>query len=100
MSKGVQRIRPDTVIVGSDGKLTREGFNILSELFDQVQNLEGLDSFTAAQIAAAGNVVNVDDKQLGRRVYDSTNNRIMVASGSAPTSAWYVVDGSASVTPA
>lgn len=99
MTKSTQRIRPDTVLVGTDGKPTREGFNLLVELFDQVQDQAALSGFTATQIADASNVVNTTDKQQGRQVYDTTNNRVMVADGSATTDAWYVADGSASVTP-
>lgn len=55
---------------------------------------------SAADIAAIGNVINTRGKYAGRAVYDTTNNRLMVASGSNTNSAWYVSDGSASVTPA
>jgi hypothetical protein len=54
---------------------------------------------TAAAIADAANAVNGTGKVVGLAVWDTTNNRLMVASGSATTSAWYVADGSASVTP-
>lgn len=99
MTKAAQRIRPDTLLVNEKGLLTREGHNLLSELYDQVQKLAGLDGFTATQIADASGVANTAEKQRGRRVYDTTNNRIMVASGSSATASWYVADGSASVTP-
>jgi hypothetical protein len=56
--------------------------------------------FTAAAIAAVGNRVNTLGKFAGRQVYDSTNNRLMVASGPLVADPWYVADGSASVTPA
>jgi len=57
-------------------------------------------SYTAANIAAIGNAVNTAYKVAGKMVWDTTNNRIMVSSGSAANSAWYVADGSASVVPA
>lgn len=60
----------------------------------------GSGATTAANIASAAHAVNTTYKVQGRMVYDTTNNRIMVASGSSATSAWYVADGSASVTPA
>ncbi len=56
-------------------------------------------TFTAANIADATNGVNTSNKRAGVLVWDSTNNRAMRAAGSATTSLWYVVDGSASVTP-
>ena len=56
---------------------------------------------SAAEIADVANAINTaDEKVAGMTVFDTTNNRIMVASGSAAASAWYVADGSASVTPA
>jgi hypothetical protein len=58
-----------------------------------------LRSFTSADIAAVANAVNTTGKVAGLMVYDTTNNRIMIASGSAAASAWYVADASASVTP-
>ena len=55
---------------------------------------------TAAEIASATNAVNTANKVAGLMVRDTTNNRIMVASGALPTSVWYRADGGASVTPA
>ena len=59
-----------------------------------------LQSVAAAAIAAIGDAINTTDKAQGKVVYDTTNNRLMVASGAAAADAWYVADGSASVTPA
>ena len=59
-----------------------------------------LQSVAAAAIAAVGDAINTADKVQGKVVYDTTNNRLMVADGSAAADPWYVVDGSASVTPA
>lgn len=61
---------------------------------------EGLPSDSAANIASAAAVVNTRNKLAGLMIRDTTNNRVMVASGSSATSPWYVADGSASVTPA
>jgi hypothetical protein len=58
-----------------------------------------LRSYIATDIAAVGNAVNTAQKAAGKMIWDSTNNRVMVASGSTAASAWYVADGSASVTP-
>ena len=59
-----------------------------------------LQSVTAASIAAVANAINTASKVAGTVVFDTTNNRLMVSSGALATSPWYVVDGSASVTPA
>jgi hypothetical protein len=59
-----------------------------------------LQSATAASIAAVANAINTTSKAIGKVVFDTTNNRLMVASGTAAASPWYVADGSASVTPA
>jgi uncharacterized membrane protein len=55
---------------------------------------------TAANIASAAASINTVNKYAGRRVWDSTNNRELRASGSLATSVWHVVDGSVTVTPA
>lgn len=56
-------------------------------------------SDTAANIAAKASTINTAGKFTGLFVWDATNNRLMRSSGSTDISAWYVVDGSASVTP-
>lgn len=58
------------------------------------------DPVSATDIADASAAVNTTGKAQGKMVWDATNNRIMVASGANAASAWYVSDGSASVTPA
>lgn len=54
---------------------------------------------TAANIAAVGNAINTVGKYIGKAVYDTTNNRLMIASGTAAASPWYRADGGTSVTP-
>jgi|694.fasta_scaffold123296_2 hypothetical protein len=54
---------------------------------------------TAAAIAAVGNAINTTGKFGGKLVWDSTNNRLLRTQGGAAADPWYVVDGSASVTP-
>jgi hypothetical protein len=54
---------------------------------------------TAANIAAVGNAINTANKYAGKLVWDTTNTRMMRASGSAAADPWVVIDGSASVTP-
>jgi hypothetical protein len=55
---------------------------------------------TAANIASAAATINTADKYIGKLVWDTTNNRLMRANGPGTTDVWWVVDGSASVTPA
>jgi hypothetical protein len=59
-----------------------------------------LQTISAVDIAAIANAVNTTGKTAGKVVYDTTNNRLMVANGSAAADPWYVADGSAFVTPA
>lgn len=56
-------------------------------------------SDTAANIASVTADINTIGKYDGLYVWDTTNNRQLRSSGSLPTSAWYVVSGSTSVTP-
>ena len=55
---------------------------------------------TAANIADVAASVNTSDKYAGQYVWDTTNNRLMRSSGDAAADPWWIVDGSASVTPA
>jgi len=54
---------------------------------------------TATNIADSSATVNTTDKAAGKQVWDTTNNRLMIASGSGATADWHVADGSTSVTP-
>jgi hypothetical protein len=56
--------------------------------------------YTAAQIADVTHTVNTTDKAKGVRVWDTTNNRELRASGSTAVSAWHVIGGGTTVTPA
>lgn len=58
------------------------------------------DPITAARIADKDDDINLKGKIQGKVVFDTTNNRLMVAEDGAATDKWWVVDGSASVTPA
>ena len=53
----------------------------------------------AADIASIASSINKSGKFAGRFVWDTTNNRLLRASGSAVADPWYVVDGSVTVTP-
>jgi len=54
---------------------------------------------TSTVIGSAASVVNTVNKYAGREANDVSNHRIMVAIGPNPTDAWWVADGSTSVTP-
>ena len=54
----------------------------------------------AAALAAVANTINTASKVAGKVVFDTTNNRIMISSGAAAASPWFIADGSGSVTPA
>jgi len=54
---------------------------------------------TAADIASAASAINTTAKYTGKIVWDTTNNRLMRTAGATTTSVWWIVDGSASVTP-
>lgn len=56
-------------------------------------------SVTATDLASKTAPVNTIGKYAGLFVWDSTNNRLMRASGSTDVAVWWVVDGSTSVTP-
>lgn len=55
---------------------------------------------TAAQIADKNHAINTSGKFTDKEIKDTTNHRKMSASGPLPTDPWWVIDGSASVTPA
>jgi hypothetical protein len=93
------------VNVGNVADQGSGALNVLTAIYlNSVMVVDGaagirLPSYTAANIAAVGNAVNTANKAAGKMVWDTTNNRVMVASGSTAASAWYVADASASVTP-
>jgi hypothetical protein len=58
-----------------------------------------IQTATAAAIIAIADAINTANKVAGKVVYDTTNNRIMIASGAVNNSPWYVADGSTFVTP-
>lgn len=59
----------------------------------------GLEFVSATNIASSSATVNTVGKFRGKQVFDGNNDRVMIADGSGATDVWYVVDGSASVTP-
>ena len=56
-------------------------------------------SVTATDIADKTAPVNTTNKYAGLFVWDSTNHRLMRSEGATNVSVWWVVDGSASITP-
>lgn len=56
-------------------------------------------SVTATAIADKTNAINTTEKYEGLMVWDSTNKRLMRASGATDISAWDCVAGTPSVTP-
>lgn len=60
---------------------------------------DGMGFGTAANLADKAHTLNTSGKYLGRRVFDTSNNRIMVALGAAANSKWQVADGSSAVAP-
>lgn len=54
---------------------------------------------TAAEIAAKANAVNTTGKAAGTIVFDTTNNKIKVATGATDTSTWVDANGTNAVTP-
>ena len=94
------RVTPQTVLTTPDGRLTRDGFDLLASVVDRL-NRPGIPTATAAEIASISSFVNKlgSRKDEGLLVLDTTNSRIMMSRGSAPTSVWESADGSVSVTP-
>jgi hypothetical protein len=88
-------------VIGSTNT-SGQAFLATAQTFTAQQTLTSglvLQSIAAASIAAVANAINTTGKVTGKVVYDTTNNRLMVSSGSAAASPWYIADGSASVTP-
>lgn len=72
----------------------------MADFSDMIAMTFGFPTYTAAQIADGNHAVNTAAKEAGRAVWDTTNNRLMVASGTSQIAPWYIADGSVSVTPA
>lgn len=74
----------------------------MAQTFSAQQTFTGglvLQTIAAASIADITHDINTIAKAAGKVVFDTTNNRLMVASGAAAADPWYVADASASVTP-
>ncbi len=60
---------------------------------------EGMDFENSANIADSSAAINTTDKFEGKRCWDTSNDRMMVALGSGATAGWERADGGATVTP-
>jgi hypothetical protein len=58
-----------------------------------------LRTATAAQIAAIADPINTIGKVAGTVAFDTTNNRIVIATGALANSTWVRADGTNPVTP-
>lgn len=58
-----------------------------------------IPSITAANIGDAANNINTLNKRVGKIIIDSTNGKMMFATGTLTTSNWSYVDGSGNITP-
>jgi hypothetical protein len=59
-----------------------------------------LRTVTATQLGAIGDAVNTAGKAAGTIVFETTNSRLMIATGANANSTWVRADGSNAVTPA
>lgn len=58
-----------------------------------------LENVAATDIAAIANAINTTGKAAGRMIWDTTNTKIKVATGSAAADTWVDADGTNAVTP-
>ena len=72
----------------------------MTDFSDMIASTFGFQALTAAEIADGNHAVNTENKEAGRAVWDTTNNRLMIASGTSQIAPWYIADGSLSITPA
>lgn len=94
---GVQPL--DATLTALAGLTVASGDYIEATGADTFQTRNLFPVASATDIAAVGATINTAGKFVGRLVWDSTNNRMLRASGTAAADPWHVVDGSATVTP-
>lgn len=93
-------IAQDNVIVNS-GTLRNVAVNgTLTGAVVATAGAVWLRTVTAAQLADIANAVNTTGKAAGAVVFETTNNRLMVATGANANSTWVRADGTNAVTPA
>jgi hypothetical protein len=95
---GVQPL--DATLTALAGLTVASGDYIEATGADTFQTRSLFPVASATDIAAVGATINTAGKFVGRLVWDSTNNRMLRASGTAAAYPWLVVDVSATVTPA
>lgn len=92
--------------VATGGKKTAGSMNVVELYVEGARKVDPNGGYhhkvlTAANIADITHAVNTAYKEDGVAVWDTTNNRIMIAGGSATNSVWYsAADPATTVTPA
>lgn len=75
------------------------------QYFNWPSDVEGLfiqnayTTTTTTNLGDAANAINTTGKRLGRRVYNTTNDKFLIAAGSATTDQWIYEDASTPITP-
>ena len=72
---------------------------ILESLTNSVNAAIAYDSVSVISLLGVASTVNTTGKFAGKLLWDSSNNRLVRASGPLPADVWHVIDGSALVTP-
>jgi hypothetical protein len=108
VSAGVVAVEGSALLRMADIGTLAQGYDALlsklyvAQIYSAQQTFTGglvLQTIAAASIADITHDINTISKVAGKVVFDTTNNRLMVASGAAAADPWYVADASASVTP-
>ena len=86
--------------MGGDLAITDGGVLVATKTAIDAQGYSVMRTETAANIAAKANAINTTGKAAGRTVFDTTNNRLMIATGATDVSTWKSADGGTTVTPA
>lgn len=106
----VQQLRIENgIVVATGGATLAYGSGTLSlqsALYINNVQLIGSDGgyrnpvFAGSVFASKASAINTTGKVKGKQAVDGTNNRILIASGSADVDPWYRADGTLAVTPA
>jgi hypothetical protein len=102
---GVYRgVTQDNVTIngGTLYNVTLSGATLSGTLTGSVDATAGyvqLRTATQTEIAAIANAVNTAGKAAGTIVFDTTNSRLMIATGANANSTWVRADGTNAVTP-
>jgi len=90
---------PVASTAGFEGDITGDVTGDVTGAVDGSSNFVKIPAASAADIADATAAINTANKSTGTIILDSNNGKLYVALGNDATSAWYLADGSASVTP-